>query len=155
MKAVSAFLIASLVAAPAVAGEWYVHETSSSTVQAVDVASIQIEGRQRLAWSMLGSAEALEVSQTLSFDFAIDQYRYDCERRTTQRLHSVLYDAHGNVMTTFTNPAAVRPVVPGSVGEGELMIVCGEAAHEGPPAESAKQVFTDFRSALGRAPTGK
>lgn len=154
MKAVSAFVIATLVAAPAAAGEWYVHEANTNTVQAVDVASIRIEGGYRIGWSMLGSAESLEVSPTLSFDYAIDQYRYDCERRTTQRLHSVLYDAEGNVMTTFTNAAAVRPVVPGSVGEGELRIVCGEADHEGAPSETPRQVFLDFRSAL-RASAGK
>lgn len=155
MKAVSAFLIASLAAAPAAAGEWYVHEANAMTVQAVDVASIRVEDGYRVGWSMLGSARSLEVSPTLSFDYAIDQYRYDCERRTTQRLHSVLYDAEGDVMTTFTNAAAVRPVVPGSVGEGELRIVCGEVAHQGPPAESARQVFVDFRAALDRAPAGK
>ena len=50
--------------------------------------------------------------------------RIVCERRTIQALSSVNYDKDGNSLGTYSQPGTPQDVIPGSVGETIMRIVC-------------------------------
>jgi hypothetical protein len=119
----SALCLAALPVAPVYAANWvYVVTSAKNTDYYYDADTLQRSGDQVTVWLRLDHSRDKTKKQRESKDW----YRYNCVKRTFTLLYTVNYYPDGKSVSFSydTYEQRVNPVVPGSLAEDLLEVIC-------------------------------
>lgn len=120
----------------ACARQWVMVGESDNSILKVDVDSIKGEGDTRTFWSDVVYSEERSASSS-SYGFHERKYKsvktlnfVDCTENKIGVLRTILYDSNGNVVDDYdvsylSTPQNLKYTIPDSIGETELLYVCG------------------------------
>lgn len=119
----TALCLAAMPLAPAYAVDWvYVVTSVDNTHYYYDADTLQRSGDQVTVWFRLDHSR----DKTTKKREAKDRYRLNCATRTTTLLYTVNYypDGKSETFSYDTYEQRVSPVVPGSLAEVLLEVIC-------------------------------
>ena len=118
-------LVALLCASPwALAATWVdYNESADGATFYLDTSSIKATGKKRTAWSKVVRATPQAHSGELLQSW-VALIEVDCIGKTQRMLSEVGYRPDGTNLYQMSEEAASTPVVPDSVGEVRLKMIC-------------------------------
>lgn len=119
-----AFAIACSCMTPVYAANWQIYATTNTDTAYFffDSETVIRQGDTVTIWNKYVNDQSKPDSDG---SYATStRYVYNCSKRTTQALTSAIYDKDGKFISTYPNPGKPTEVIPDSVGEGMLKVVC-------------------------------
>ena len=124
----SATLAAASLAAPAAAAEWLVYRPEADGItMSIDVSSLEIKGNKRTVWSKAEFTQPRQSENGMLKEIR-QLLEIDCLSRVQRRISEVGADPAGASLYQLEESKEVGRVLPETVGERRLVVVCGYKA---------------------------
>lgn len=98
-------------------------KASNEDIEFIDVDTIQRQPDGATAWLLLYNAQPIKFAGK-SVEYGIYQFHYSCTGRTVQVLYGGAYSLDGDSVATNDVPEDPSPVVPESLEEAAIDLIC-------------------------------
>lgn len=124
MKPLISAALLSCVFHAANAAEWApFFSFANGDVAYLDKTTIQVSGNKRIAWSKVEKAEPISYQGGVLKHW-VAQTEVDCKARTLRTILEIGYQPDGSSLYQFPEQEKATPVVPDSMGEMRLQVLC-------------------------------